>query len=176
MENPTVCSLYAPRLLKKFKKYVLCFSFYLAARKEASSHLTDGTGHRPHYSLRTLCRALKYAAANPCRNVQRSLYEVRNHGGMGFFLRWDSKGVLCKSNGIIRESDSGNVFAWVCVLGWNSDPNTDWSLNCQEMIYGCRLISDWPNSSLHHNQLSLENTEIILLLSILQLLRDDLVR
>ncbi|XP_034018727.1 midasin-like [Thalassophryne amazonica] len=50
-------------------------SFYLAVRKEASSRLVDGTGHRPHYSLRTLCRALKYAAANPCKSVQRSLYE-----------------------------------------------------------------------------------------------------
>ncbi|XP_030578137.1 midasin [Archocentrus centrarchus] len=50
-------------------------SFYLAVRKEASSHLVDGRGHRPHYSLRTLCRALKYVAANPCSNVQRSLYE-----------------------------------------------------------------------------------------------------
>ncbi|KAM6992726.1 LOW QUALITY PROTEIN: midasin [Tautogolabrus adspersus] len=50
-------------------------SFYLAVRKEANSHLVDGTGHRPHYSLRTLCRALKYVAANPCISVQRSLYE-----------------------------------------------------------------------------------------------------
>ncbi|XP_057678283.1 midasin isoform X2 [Corythoichthys intestinalis] len=50
-------------------------SFYLAVRKEASSRLVDGTGHKPHYSLRTLCRALKYVAANPCRIVQRSLYE-----------------------------------------------------------------------------------------------------
>ncbi|XP_064196020.1 midasin isoform X1 [Anguilla rostrata] len=50
-------------------------SFYLSVRKEARSRLTDGTGHKPHYSLRTLCRALKYAAANPCRSVQRSLYE-----------------------------------------------------------------------------------------------------
>ncbi|XP_034006274.1 midasin isoform X1 [Trematomus bernacchii] len=50
-------------------------SFYLAVRKEAHSHLVDGTGHRPHYSLRTLCRALKYVAANPCCSVQRSLYE-----------------------------------------------------------------------------------------------------
>ncbi|XP_075869163.1 midasin [Nelusetta ayraudi] len=49
--------------------------FYLGVRKEASSQLVDGTGHRPHYSLRTLCRALKYAADNPCRIVQRSLYE-----------------------------------------------------------------------------------------------------
>ncbi|KAM9782721.1 LOW QUALITY PROTEIN: midasin [Neosynchiropus ocellatus] len=50
-------------------------SFYLAVRKEAVSHLVDGTGHRPHYSLRTLCRALKYVAADPCHSVQRSLYE-----------------------------------------------------------------------------------------------------
>ncbi|XP_032398227.1 midasin [Etheostoma spectabile] len=50
-------------------------SFYLSVRKEATSHLVDGTGHRPHYSLRTLCRALKYVAANPCNSVQRSLYE-----------------------------------------------------------------------------------------------------
>uniref|UniRef100_A0AAZ3S0A1 Midasin n=1 Tax=Oncorhynchus tshawytscha TaxID=74940 RepID=A0AAZ3S0A1_ONCTS len=50
-------------------------SFYLAVRKEATSKLVDGTGHHPHYSLRTLCRALKYVAANPCHSVQRSLYE-----------------------------------------------------------------------------------------------------
>ncbi|GAA6099361.1 midasin isoform X1 [Tachysurus ichikawai] len=50
-------------------------SFYLAIRKEANSRLVDGTGHKPHYSLRTLCRALKYVAINPCYNVQRSLYE-----------------------------------------------------------------------------------------------------
>uniref|UniRef100_A0A3Q4BJ07 Midasin n=1 Tax=Mola mola TaxID=94237 RepID=A0A3Q4BJ07_MOLML len=50
-------------------------SFYLAVRKEANTHLVDGMGHRPHYSLRTLCRALKYVAANPCISVQRSLYE-----------------------------------------------------------------------------------------------------
>ncbi|XP_061563343.1 midasin [Cololabis saira] len=50
-------------------------SFYLAVRKAASSQLVDGTGHRPHYSLRTLCRALKYVASNPCHSVQRSLYE-----------------------------------------------------------------------------------------------------
>lgn len=56
----------------------LVCSFYLAVRKEANSHLVDGTGHRPHYSLRTLCRALKYVAANPCNGVQRSLYEVRS--------------------------------------------------------------------------------------------------
>ncbi|XP_041350636.1 midasin-like [Gigantopelta aegis] len=49
--------------------------FYLKVRMEAEKHLTDGTGHRPHFSLRTLCRALKFAAPNPCGLVARSLYE-----------------------------------------------------------------------------------------------------
>lgn len=56
----------------------LC-SFYLAVRKQAREHLVDGTGHRPHYSLRTLCRALTYVGSNPCNSVQRSLYEVGGH-------------------------------------------------------------------------------------------------
>ncbi|XP_067882619.1 midasin [Heterodontus francisci] len=49
--------------------------FYLSVRKEADVKLMDGTGHKPHYSLRTLCRALKFAALNSCSNIQRSLYE-----------------------------------------------------------------------------------------------------
>ncbi|KAL7987897.1 hypothetical protein Chor_006816 [Crotalus horridus] len=50
-------------------------NFYLTVRKECESKLMDGTGHKPHYSLRTLCRALKFASSNPCNNIQRSLYE-----------------------------------------------------------------------------------------------------
>ncbi|KAM5256760.1 midasin [Ctenodactylus gundi] len=50
-------------------------NFYTALRKESGAKLVDGTGHRPHYSLRTLCRALRFAASNPCCNIQRSLYE-----------------------------------------------------------------------------------------------------
>ncbi|XP_076242744.1 midasin [Calliopsis andreniformis] len=50
--------------------------FYLNVRKEAETKLLDGTGHKPHYSLRTLCRALTVAAQNPCGNVLRSLYEA----------------------------------------------------------------------------------------------------
>ena len=49
--------------------------FYLNVRNEAIWSLFDGTGHKPHYSLRTLCRALSIAAANPCSVVLRSLYE-----------------------------------------------------------------------------------------------------
>ncbi|XP_012665398.1 midasin [Otolemur garnettii] len=50
-------------------------NFYTALRKESGTKLVDGTGHRPHYSLRTLCRALRFAASNPCGSIQRSLYE-----------------------------------------------------------------------------------------------------
>uniref|UniRef100_A0A8C4LBG4 Midasin n=1 Tax=Equus asinus asinus TaxID=83772 RepID=A0A8C4LBG4_EQUAS len=50
-------------------------NFYTAVRKDSGTKLVDGTGHKPHYSLRTLCRALRFAASNPCSNIQRSLYE-----------------------------------------------------------------------------------------------------
>ncbi|CAK9810772.1 MDN1 [Anthophora quadrimaculata] len=50
--------------------------FYLNVRKEAETSLLDGTGHKPHYSLRTLCRALSVSAQNPCANALRSLYEA----------------------------------------------------------------------------------------------------
>ncbi|XP_060859886.1 midasin [Metopolophium dirhodum] len=49
--------------------------FYLIARREAENFLVDGTGHKPHYSLRTYCRALSIASSNPCQSAQRSLYE-----------------------------------------------------------------------------------------------------
>jgi len=48
----------------------------LDIRGEALRSLVDGTGRQPHYSLRTLCRALMVAATNPCGSVARSLYEA----------------------------------------------------------------------------------------------------
>ena len=63
------------QLIKSPELHSLC-SFYTAVRKESATKLVDGTGHRPHYSLRTLCRALRFAASNPCGSIQRSLYEV----------------------------------------------------------------------------------------------------
>ncbi|XP_060119521.1 midasin-like [Heteronotia binoei] len=62
--------------LKVSKKVVQgIISFYLSVRKECETKLVDGIGHRPHYSLRTLCRALRFASSNPCNSIQRSLYE-----------------------------------------------------------------------------------------------------
>lgn len=50
--------------------------FYLNVRKEAITSLSDGLGHKPHFSLRSLCRALMIAAKNPCGTFKRSLYEA----------------------------------------------------------------------------------------------------
>ena len=50
-------------------------NFYLQVQRIAAKQLTDGTGHKPHYSLRTFCRALMCSAHNPAGNVTRSLYE-----------------------------------------------------------------------------------------------------
>ncbi|KAI5634933.1 AAA domain (dynein-related subfamily) domain-containing protein [Phthorimaea operculella] len=52
------------------------FSFYATIRKEAKLSLVDGAGNAPHYSLRTLCRALTAAAKAKCGTVSRSLYEA----------------------------------------------------------------------------------------------------
>ncbi|XP_071447069.1 midasin [Hetaerina americana] len=63
-------------------------SFYLKVRKEAALSLCDGIGHKPHYSLRTLCRALSIAARNPCGAYIRSLYESFS---LGFLTQLDRK-------------------------------------------------------------------------------------
>ena len=54
-------------------------SFYLKSRELARSTLVDGAGIRPHYSLRTLCRALTYARELYAMKfpVNLSLFEVR---------------------------------------------------------------------------------------------------
>eukprot|EP01116_Phalansterium_solitarium_P008707 TRINITY_DN2266_c0_g2_i3.p1 TRINITY_DN2266_c0_g2~~TRINITY_DN2266_c0_g2_i3.p1 ORF type:complete len:1859 (-),score=760.71 TRINITY_DN2266_c0_g2_i3:142-5718(-) len=50
--------------------------FYLEARKLAHTSLADGANHKPHYSLRTLCRALDYAQrVVPDYGFDRALYE-----------------------------------------------------------------------------------------------------
>ncbi|KDD74936.1 hypothetical protein H632_c977p0, partial [Helicosporidium sp. ATCC 50920] len=48
--------------------------FYVEVKREAESSLEDGAGHRPTYSLRTLCRALEYVAvAAPLYGLPRAL-------------------------------------------------------------------------------------------------------
>lgn len=70
-----LCSSYLASLALPASKLEAIVRFYLSACQEAISSLSDGTGQKPHYSLRTLCRALSVAASNPCGSVPRSLYE-----------------------------------------------------------------------------------------------------
>ncbi|KAK7809871.1 hypothetical protein U0070_007727 [Myodes glareolus] len=81
-------------------------SFYTALRKESGTKLVDGTGHRPHYSLRTLCRALRFAASNPCGSIQRSLYEGFC---LGFLTQLDRTSHPVVQKLICQHIISGNV-------------------------------------------------------------------
>jgi len=50
--------------------------FYLAVKDAADTTLQDGAGHKPTYNLRTLSRALEYAAkASVVYGLQRALYD-----------------------------------------------------------------------------------------------------
>lgn len=50
--------------------------FYLSARSEANTTLTDGANQRPRYSLRTLVRMLEYCkSSSKMFGFQRALYE-----------------------------------------------------------------------------------------------------
>ncbi|CAH0557511.1 unnamed protein product [Brassicogethes aeneus] len=61
--------------------------FYLKVRKQTIMTLSDGLGHKPHYSLRSLCRSLMIASSNPCGMFKRSLYEAFC---LGFLTQLDS--------------------------------------------------------------------------------------
>ncbi|BET00740.1 ATPase family associated with various cellular activities (AAA) [Nesidiocoris tenuis] len=68
-----VVNCYLPDL--PHQKVESVVKFYLLVRKKAAEVLVDSTGHKPLYSLRTLCRGLVVAAENKCGNMNRSLYE-----------------------------------------------------------------------------------------------------
>ncbi|TRY63986.1 hypothetical protein TCAL_02073 [Tigriopus californicus] len=50
--------------------------FYLNIKSLSQKRLCDGTGHKPSFSLRTLCRALSIASRNPTGNIDKSLTEA----------------------------------------------------------------------------------------------------
>lgn len=51
-------------------------SFYLAAQEQSKVNLADGANHRPHYSLRSLCRSLDFARSIAMDyGLERALYE-----------------------------------------------------------------------------------------------------
>ena len=56
--------------------YFQVVKFFFSVKQLADRKLLDGTGHKPTYSLRTLCRALDIASQNFCQNPKRSLLEA----------------------------------------------------------------------------------------------------
>lgn len=71
----SLVATYLEDLNQPVEKLNAIVKLYLNIRKESLQTLCDGTGHKPHFSLRTLCRALTVAVTNPCGNKLRSLYE-----------------------------------------------------------------------------------------------------
>ncbi|XP_047493219.1 LOW QUALITY PROTEIN: midasin-like [Penaeus chinensis] len=67
---------YLEKLGPNMKQIEGIVKFYKNVREANVKLLNDGMGHKPHFSLRTLCRALAVAARNPCSSVKRSLYEA----------------------------------------------------------------------------------------------------
>ena len=80
-------------------KHEAIVKFYLSLHKEASMVLNDGTMNKPHYSLRTLCRALSIAASNACGNSLRTLYEALC---LSFLTQLDHKSYPIVQNMIVK--------------------------------------------------------------------------
>lgn len=104
-------SSYLAQLKLPPKKHEAIVNFYLNVRKQAVSTLFDGTKHKPHYSLRTLCRALNISASNPCGNVLRSVYEAFS---LSFLTQLDDKSYSIVQEMIVKTIlDNKNVKAFL---------------------------------------------------------------
>lgn len=66
---------YLPELALTNEQICHIVEFYMKIKQLANNVLIDGMGKRPHFSLRTLCRALKISSFNLYGSVKRSLYE-----------------------------------------------------------------------------------------------------
>lgn len=87
--------------------------FYLEVKKKATSTLSDGTGHPPHYSLRTLCRALRITISNPCVNITRSLFEAF---ALSFLTQLDHKSYPIVQN-MVATTILGDIQNIKAILG-----------------------------------------------------------
>jgi midasin (ATPase involved in ribosome maturation) len=80
-------------------------SFYLQARQAAATVLLDGANQKPHYSLRTLTRALDFArSVSREYGFQRALYE----GFSMSFLTQLNNASLARMEALIVKSFGGN--------------------------------------------------------------------
>ncbi|KAL6259527.1 hypothetical protein P5V15_009444 [Pogonomyrmex californicus] len=94
------------------EKHEAIVKFYRNVKKEAMNTLFDGTAHKPHYSLRTLCRALYISASGPCGNILRSLYEAFS---LSFLTQLDYKSYPIVQRMIVKAIlDNKNIKAVLC--------------------------------------------------------------
>lgn len=90
---------YLEAMSLKEKELERIVDFYLKVRQETNETLVDGLGHKPHFSLRSLCRALMIASKNPCGMFKRSLYEAFC---LSFLTQLDSTSYVTVENLIKR--------------------------------------------------------------------------
>ncbi|CAH8610286.1 unnamed protein product [Schistosoma haematobium] len=84
---------------------------YSALRQAAVEGLVDGVGQRPHFSLRTLCRALIEAGRGYHGSILRSLYE-------GLLFSFGSQ--ICRTSRPILDT---LIQRYLC-SGWNKDSSS----------------------------------------------------
>ncbi|KAH3757277.1 AAA ATPase midasin [Pelomyxa schiedti] len=82
-------------------------SFYLEARKLASTSLSDGANQRPDYSLRTLCRALQYTVCMTHQyGFNRALYDGFS---MSFLTQLNQQSLLTMENLLLSKLDPKGI-------------------------------------------------------------------
>jgi len=112
MDLRLLVSSYLTQLNLPLEKHEAIVNFYLNVRKEAMRTLFDGMTHKPHYSLRTLCRALSISASIPCGNVLRSLFEAFS---LSFLTQLDYNSYPIVLRMIVKAIlDNKNVKAILC--------------------------------------------------------------
>lgn len=106
LENEADLRILVSKYLEKHNlspvKIKTIVEFYVKMRVKAKQSLSDGIGQKPHFSLRTLCRALRVSAANLCGGIGRSLYE-------GFCLSFLTQ-LDGKSYGVVEEDIRKAIF------------------------------------------------------------------
>lgn len=89
----------------------VCLAVRLSVVTKQDGRLTDGAGHRPAYSLRTLCRALDYARrAAPAYGLTRALWD----GLSMSFLTQVCVGCVCVGGGHVGVGavECGGCVVW----------------------------------------------------------------
>lgn len=96
--------------------------FYLKIKSDSQTLLKDINGHRPVFSLRNLCRALRVANLNPFNSFQRSLYEAFS---LAFLSNLDNNSYKIVETRILEivfeKKNLQNIFNITCTKSFPSE-------------------------------------------------------